>query len=202
MKSNQHQEDKWQRNLLSDLDYIKMHLRYPWKNGMKAPLYVAATFIAVYIALLLVDRLWATAKNDFIHFFLPLSALALAILSIIHYLNSLRFTAIETGLGKNLNRQLLFSFLLKKQLLSYEHPQCPDIIQILSRPVNINSEQREVLVFIATENRILVNSHFTENHWIILLKKRHDKSMARALGEYIADSKKQSKADTKRYGQS
>ena len=183
------QEDKWQNSVLSDLDYIKKHLRYPWKSGMKAPLFVAAGFVVVSVVSFLLEMQWTTTRSTFVHYFLSLSSLVLALFSIARYLKSLKFTTIETGLNKVLNQQLICSFLQGKQLLIYEHPQCPDIIQILSRPVNINSEQREVLVFIAEENRVLVNSHFTENHWIILLKSRHDKTMAKGLLNYITTYK-------------
>jgi len=189
MKRIESQEDKWQNSIVNDLGYIKKHLRYPWKRGMKAPLFVAAGFVVLAVVLFLLSITIGGANNAFMPYFWPLSLLLLAVISSFYYLKSLKFSRIETGLEKAGNQQLIRSFLQEKQLLVYEHPQCPDIIQILSRPVNINSEQREVMVFIAAENGILVNSHFTENSWIILLKKRHDKSMAKSLEKYIADNK-------------
>lgn len=189
MNSFQNQEDNWQNNILNDLAYIKTKRRYRWKNGMKAPLYVAAGLIIVYLMLFLAELLWTPSHNKFTNYFLPFTTLIIVLFSVVHYLRSLQFTAIETGLATPKNRQLISAFLQEKQLLIYEHPQCPDIIQIFSRPVNINSEQREVMVFIAAENRILINSHFTENRWWILLQKRHGKAMAKGLEQYIANNK-------------
>lgn len=197
MKNIQSQEDKWQDSTLNDLDYIKIHLRYPWKNGMKTPLFIGIAFALFSVVLFLLEMTVTKTDNPFIQYFLPLSSLSLAAFSISRYLKSLKFTDISTGLGKDLNQQLICSFLLEKQLLIYEHPQCPDIIQILSRPVNIHSEQREVLVFIAEENHVFINSHFTENHWISVLKNRHDKPMAKAIQQYITTYKKQQETSIK-----
>lgn len=199
MKRIESQDDKWQSNIVNDIDYIKKHLRYPWKRGMKAPLFVAAGFVVLAVVLFLLSITIGGANNAFMPYFWPLSLLLLAVISSFYYLKSLKFSRIETGLKKAGNQQLIRSFLQEKQLLVYEHPQCPDIMQILSRPVNISSEQREVLVFIAAENKVLVNSHFTENSWAIMLKRRHDKTMVKSLEKYIADNATQQKTGVKKY---
>lgn len=199
MKRIESQEDKWQNSIVNDLGYIKKHLRYPWKSGMKTPLFMAAGFALLSVVLFLLAIIIARTGNDFILYFWPLNSLLLAAISSFYYLKSLKFTTIETGLEKEGNQQLIHSFLQEKQLLVYEHPQCPDIMQILSRPVNISSEQREVLVFIAAENEVLVNSHFTENSWAIMLKRRHGKTMVKSLEKYIADNATQQKTGVKKY---
>lgn len=198
MKRIDNREDKWRNNILRDLNYIKRYHRYPWKNGMKTPLFVAVSWALVAVVSFLFEMTISKTDNAFIQYLLPLSSLSLAVLSIVSYLKSLKFTDIKTDLDKHLNRQLAYSFLQQRQLLIYEHPECPDILQILSRPVNINSAKREVLVFIAAEGHILVNSHFTDNRWIILLKNRHDKTMAKSLSQYIMKHKTQPEIQLKK----
>jgi hypothetical protein len=185
----------WQKNIFRDLAYIRKNLRYPWKRGMKMPLIFSVIFLLFASTTFLMEMFVLTSLKEssrqiLFQFIFPLSAIILTTVAIYQYLASLKFTELRTGLPKSLNQQLVLSYLKQKHLLVYHHPDCPDIMQILSRPLNSQSNQREALIFIADEQRILLNNHLTETRWIRPMK-RHDKTMAKELLRYIQAYKEQ-----------
>jgi len=183
----------WQDRIFKDLDYIKKNLRYPWKGSRRAPLIFWAAMILLII---LLQIAYFFAYGTPLRKSLAMSAwmtfiLVMFSLAIIRYLKSLKFNVIKSGLPKHLNLKLTANFLDQKHLLIFHHPDCEDIMQILSRPISNESEQREVLIFIADENRILINSHFTENGWRLPNSNLHDKQITAELNQFIEKYKAQ-----------
>jgi dihydropteroate synthase len=61
------------------------------------------------------------------------------------------------------NVDLVSQFLSEQHFVAYCHPLAPEIFQIFSKNIDPFGDEREVLVFIADENRFLINSHFTSS---------------------------------------
>lgn len=177
----------WQKDIFKDLAFIKQNLRYPWKSSMRSPLifwiFYLAFFLSIGVFSLYIDNGLTRINRGFLlefSFIFILTGIA-----IWRYLKSLKFKIINSGLSKNLNIQLTAEFLKQKHLLVFHHPDCEDIMQIISRQISKETEQREVLIFIADENRILVNSHFTKRGWHLPGRKTHDKQITAELNEFI-----------------
>ncbi len=100
------------------------------------------------------------------------------------YYNILRFKSIRTPFFANENMRLVEEFLRSQQLNLYRHPQAPEVFQILSRPLG-NTEQREVMIFIANDKCILINSHFINTKWTISPQSRNYRNMASRLKEWL-----------------
>jgi hypothetical protein len=100
------------------------------------------------------------------------------------YLRSLRFISIPTDYHTTENMALVQDFLKRQHLAHSQHPQIPEVFQILSKNINPGDENREVLIFIAADKKILLNSHFTTS-WGFFARRRHHNEMAKMLKDYI-----------------
>jgi hypothetical protein len=192
MKKIDSGESAWQSSIFTDLTYIKKHLRYPWKRGLRIPIVFWGSLLllaGLFYAFLFFTDSWTTkAPGSFWEVWVryPVIWLFLIFIGLYRYIKSLRFRIVLTGLDRIRNQEIITGFLEKKQLLVYHHPESDDIMQIVSRPLSINNDRREALVFIADENRVLINSHFTGSKgWRLTLNGRHDRKMAADLQAYI-----------------
>jgi hypothetical protein len=181
-------------SIVSNLNFIKLNKRYPWTTKLTMP-------IVVYgIVFLLTACLSLTLLNHNSDgnptkisgkIILPLGSLLVLGFTISIYLKSLKFIVLPTGLSKQLNHDLLVSFLNQKHLLIYYHPETTDVIQIVSRPLNFQDDRREALVFVIDENAILINSHFTDSGWRLTAASRHDKQIGGELMQWMLQYKNQ-----------
>lgn len=157
---------RWNKELVRELAYIKQHLRYKPKISKLLP----AIFSGIFLLLLVVTV--ATSAYYKISNGKELSALAIAMFSIIvanfiasmvRYMQSLKFISIPTGLYLSDSVATLQSFLHHHKFAFTRHPEMPEVFQIMSRNISAGKEDREIVLFVADDNRILMNSHFTNS---------------------------------------
>lgn len=180
-----------QKAIVRDLDYIKANKRYRWNGKLRTPLIVYSILfllVACLVITTITDQDAKLASRVSIPFF-PFILVGIAAIS--KYLQSLKFIDLPTGLNKQLNHDLLTSFLQQKGLLIYHHPETNDIVQIISRPLGLQDDRREALIFVIDENTILINSHFTDSGWRLTAASKHDRQMGNELMQWIIQYKNQ-----------
>lgn len=180
---------QWNNSLLDDLVFIKQHLRYPIS---KKTLPSAAL---IGISLFFISRtLWMTMLTGVrghvaVAIFLGVMMAIIFASGIMRYYSTLKFRIIPTPYFATENMKLIETFLRMQQLNLYSHPKAPEVFQILSRPLG-NSEQREVMIFIADDKRILINSHFINQKWVLSAGSKNANGMARQLQQWISQISK------------
>jgi hypothetical protein len=179
-----HEKTNWQKGIYEDLGFIKKHLRYRYTSGVKTPL-IFWSLLIILFGTLMTSYLNVSGKPGTLPNPLPVVMIIPLVVMLYRYVRSLKFIALETGLSLEINRQLLAAFLQKQHLQVFEHPESKDIMQIISIPVYHKNDMREVIVFIADRNRILINSHFTNSGWTMSPGKRHHNQMAHSLDQWI-----------------
>lgn len=128
-------------------------------SGFKSnPAFFIILVVALLANLLAVNRFWRTLT------FRPVAALP---------------TTAE-------NILLIRNFLQSHHFAFQQHPQAAEVFQIISRNISASGEDREVLVFLADEGRILLNSHFTQSGTKVTMGTTHVREMAKNLKQYIA----------------
>jgi hypothetical protein len=180
----QGQRADWQHSLIDDLAYIKANLRYPARKKTIMPMIFWGGLILVIGGL--ITYLQVSQSNvKGITFVLAVSALIPFIVTILTHWKTLQFTSISSDFHLAENCVLMESFLKSQHLAFGRHPEIPEVFQIISRNLSAGKEDREVLIFIADDKRILINSHFTNVGFGLFPGKRHHMQMARMLREYI-----------------
>lgn len=174
----------WESKLLKDLAYIKKHGRYPFnKKTLAASLIV--NFLVLLVSWIVVLVMISEKANLYAIIFVACMML-IAISSIImRYWRTIKFISIRTPLHVLENRRLLRQFLENERLAFFNNPDAPEVFQIISRSINPGSDQREVMVFIADDKRILINSHFTEQKFSVVPPLRHYGRMALILKRWL-----------------
>ena len=183
---NNNQEKKWDNKILNDLAFIKKHLRYRLNKKTILPfisLFAAAFYFIRMIWMLMFQQQKMSAGMGW---FL-IALIALLICNIVYkYRQILKFTAVPAPFTADENIKLVNEFLLSQQLVTYRLPGAPEVYQIASRPLGFSkNDMREVMVFIADDNRILINSHFTNTKFSLLPPSRNYKKMANRLKEWL-----------------
>lgn len=177
---------EWQSRLLKDLSFIKKHKRYPFKRMTLMPLLLSGIVVAFLLRVLL---LFILSKDHHIYrgIFVVFIAGVPAFISMIRYINILRFFVVQTPYYLNDNMRVLQEFLQEQHLLVFRHPEAPEVFQIISRNISVTDEEREVLIFIADNKRILINSHFTSaRKWFkFIIAPTHHKQMVKMLSEWL-----------------
>lgn len=181
----------WAGSLLNDINTIKTKLRYPIKGKTLTPIVFWGSIILLIIALSIFlinsgtdnapDRPWWTKM------LVGTSGLFVMIVIITRHIHALKFISIETPYHTQENMALIDGFLKSEHMLIFRHPEAPEIFQIQSRNVNMKGikEDREVMIFIADDRRILINSHFTYSGWSPNPGSRHHKEFGKMLQQYI-----------------
>lgn len=181
-------EGAWDNSLVNDMAYIKKHLRYPMRFKTLKPVLLWAALLMLMTSIVAAAYMAGDTRKMpyFIFVINMISALGMAV----RYILTLRFQEVKTGLFVQQNSAILESFLKAQQLLVFRHPEIPEVYQILSRNLYRagNSEKREVIIFIADDKRILINSHFTETGFVTPPGGRHHKQMAGKLKEWIKNN--------------
>ncbi len=186
--TNSGSDAQWDNKLLKDLSFIKKKLRYPLTVKTIAPvLFVALTTALVSFVL------WSSYAhnkdqehklNYNLLAFFSLSFIPL-IISVVRYIQSLKFAIINTPYFSSENMALIEEFLKAQQLAVYHHPEAPEVYQIISKAVDQYKDQREVMIFIADDKRIIINSHFTNQGFIPFTAAPHRKEMSDSLKQWI-----------------
>ena len=123
------------------------------------------------------------------------------IIGVRRYIDIIRFKPVATGFPLVKNMQLLETFLKEEQLVVFRHPESPGIYQIISKNISAVGDEREVMIFIADDNRILVNSHFTTSRkWSnFTVNATHKKEMVRLLKKWLQQHAAHPSASIQKY---
>lgn len=173
----------WENKILKDLVFIKKHSRYPISKKTLAPTLFIGFAIAFILRFLFIAFM-SKDNNKGLYIILSVFVITLVV-AVIRYIRTIKFTSIPTDYFVADNQPLLKKFFEEEHLAYFRHPQAPEVFQIISRSIFSNSEQREVMVFIADDKRILINSHFTAQKFSIVPSSKHYRSMARMLKKWI-----------------
>jgi hypothetical protein len=176
---------KWDDKLLNELVFIKKHLRYPFSRKTLPSVLFLTGLLFLFLRMLWV-MVFISNKLKVAAWWLLLGVLVLIVaISLYQYMQVLRFKVIATPYAVAENMKLVNDFLLSQQLAIYQLPGAPEVSQIASRPVGYGKhEQQEVMIFIADDKRILINSHFTKTKFMEP-PSRNSKKMAKMLNQWI-----------------
>jgi hypothetical protein len=175
---------QWNNKLLEDLVFIKKHGRYPLSKKTIPSAILLAVFVYLGSRMILTVMI-ISHKSNLATTWLIAAFLGISFISIIlRYWRTLHFKTIPTPFFADENRKLIDEFLRSQQLNVYRHPNAPEVLQILSRALG-NSQQREVMIFIADDKRILINSQFINQKWTLNPQSRNYRLMANRLREWL-----------------
>lgn len=184
----------WQNELLRDLAYIKAHKRY--KLGKKT---IAPAGIVVFILIAVARVAWPliflnfsiehTQQSTLLQWVFSLAIVFLLLTIVYSFFKVLKFETLTTPQFMQENIILLHKFFTQNRLAYTQHPEAPEVFMIISRNLdaNPNKDYREIMVFIADDKQILVNSHFTGKKFSITPPSRNYKRMARELQKWLND---------------
>ncbi|MBA3827497.1 MAG: hypothetical protein H0X33_01030 [Taibaiella sp.] len=181
-------EGEWSSSLIKDLSFIKKNLRYPLSKKTLVPGIIIGLVIALVLRITFIG--W-TLKNgshrgSWATYLLIFFIAVPLVISIARYIQTLKFIAIPTAYYLGENMQLLQKFLESERLITLRHPDAPEVFQIVSKSVSQYKDEREIMIFIADDKRILINSHFTNTGFTIVPASKHYKQMGKMLSSWIS----------------
>lgn len=182
------QNKPWQSDLLKDLTFIKAKKRYPLSRKTFAP----ATLMGL-LALAMLRIAWPlyftrNIQNPFIFWGTILFVILLIIFVFRRYYMVLKFDSITTPFFVQENMGTLKKFLSANHLSFTQSSEAPEVFLIISRNLDANpaSEHREVMVFVADDKQILINSHYIgSKKFSITPPSRNYRSMANILRKWL-----------------
>lgn len=159
----------WHSPLLHDISFIKKHLRYPVNKKTIWPIiWIIFSSLSIFFvaAIIFITNSRRYQKLELsIHSLMPFFVVGLVLfvvgITIYRRLQSFRFISLKSNFIVSDNIKLIGQFLLKQNIAFYHNPDAAEVFQISSTILNKESGQREIMVVIADDNRILINSHFT-----------------------------------------
>jgi len=177
---------QWNSTLLHDLVFIKQHLRYPFSEKTLPKTFIVAFLLIIGARMMGFVFLAAHSNNLFFKLFIIPLLVVIIIGSFYQYYRTLQFRSIPTPFFAAENTKLIEVFLRSQQLMLYQHPDAPEVFQIASRAIGGGKNpQREIMIFIADDKRVLINSHFVNQKYTITPASRNAGKMANRLQEYI-----------------
>ena len=181
---------QWDDTLVKNMAYIRKNLCYPWNKTIIIPIifWTGLTLAIVLLMLFIYLHLDKGQKPSPIFFFCFIQLILYPVI-ITKYLQTLKFSVIPTDLFLADNCKLIESFLKSEHFLIFRHPELPEVYQIASKDISFGDEQREIMIFIADDKRILLNSHFTNSGFRITPERRHHKQVANMLKSWIIAKK-------------
>jgi hypothetical protein len=191
----------WQSPLLHDISFIKKHLRYPVNKMTIWPLLsilgIAFWCIAIFslIFILSTDKIKRSGITMDMMGGLIAIALFLSVFIALLYrrVQNFKFISIKSNFTELDNITLIRQFLTKQNIAFYHKSDAPEVFQISSRILDVQYGQREIMVFIADNNRILLNSHFTStigDRGIKEITTSAHKKMAEDLKKWLKENDK------------
>lgn len=177
----------WSLQLLEDLSFIKRKLRYPIRRLTLLPLFPLLVMLGAWFPYLNIQMFRHRVGMVGLLVFLVSSIPALLLL--MRYINMVRFFTVATPHSLVINAQLLERFLESKRLITFRHPEAPEVYQIISKNISHVGDEREVLIFIVDDYRILINSHFTSsrNRFRVFLAYTHQRPMIKELKKWLLE---------------
>lgn len=186
-----HENTNWQTGLLRDLTFIKKHRRYPLGKRTIAPAaltgFLLLTILRLVWPVLFISSSSSLAENGFVKWGLLVVIASLMFTVVFQSVKVIRFDKISVPHHMQENIGLLKLFFKANHLAYSQHPEAPEVFMILSRNLdaNPNRDYREVMVFIADDKQILVNSHFTGKKFNITPPSRNYKRMSKELQRWL-----------------
>lgn len=180
--------------LIEDLAFIRKKLRYPYRRMTIMPLLASGIMVGFFLRVVFVSAITKNS-NNFTLFVLLLMCVP-TVVGVKRYIDLIRFFPVVTYAGLQENMVLIQNFLQQKRLVTFRHPAAPEIFMISSKNISALGDEREVLIFVADEKRILINSHFTSsrNRFQLFIAPSHQQQIIRELKAWIRDSQKQKSA--------
>lgn len=142
------------------------------------------------LCILIYAFLFLRAGGHFSVYLIIIISLFANFLVLSKYYQTLRFRPVQALPTSAENISVILNFLQSNHFAFHQHPQAPEVFQIISRNVSTAGEDREVLVFLADEGRILLNSHFTQSGTKVTMGTTHVNEMAKDLKQFIAQQTK------------
>jgi hypothetical protein len=182
------EDASWNTDLLKQLGFIRRHLRYPVSRRTAAPAIMVASVLPA-VGFLIYHSL--TAKSASKQLWLPLLLVCMMLIPGIavarRFFSTLRFVAVPARATLSENMTLLLGFLRHHHFAIGRHPEAPEVFRIISKNISQLRDEREVVIFIADDHRILVNSHFTQNRFRLAVGYPHYRQMAAMLADWIRE---------------
>lgn len=180
----------WEDELLKDLSYIKEKKRYRLGRKTLQPATIAILLIIITarLALLFIINPGKPSGPPVWVEWLIGTLIAFTVVNVIYrYYQTLVFKVINTEFHLTEHIDLLQKFFTDNNLAFTHHDKAPEVFMIISRNLdaNPNKDYREVMVFIADDKRILVNSHFTGSKFSITPPSGNYKKMAKKLQDWL-----------------
>lgn len=179
----------WENDLLKDLVFIKAKKRYPLSKKTFKPAAIAALIITVVgrTALVLLFASTASKQAMWVEWMFAATLILLIMVILFQYYQMLVFQTIRTKFTLTTNADLLKKFFTTNHLAFTRHNDAQEVFMIVSRNLdaNPNKDYREVMVFIADDKKILVNSHFTGTKFSIAPPSRNFKKMSKQLSAWL-----------------
>lgn len=169
--------EQFNKEILAQLGFIKKHLRYPISRRMILLALPLLTVIPALLYFLLIGQ----NSNYKAQILLPVLLGVLLVVASRRTYQSLHFLSIPAHRLCSKNLVLLQQFLAENHFAFARHPEAPEVFMIMSRELGRQKEEREIVVFIADDNRILVNSHFAQSKFSAPIDKLHHKQIAAEL---------------------
>lgn len=174
----------WNSQFIEQLEFIKKHLRFPFKGRSMWTTLIFLGIIPGMCVIIYALMFLESNSSTPVFWFLPVMIFTFLVV-IRRYLRTLRFRPVPALPSATENIRLLLSFLQHHHFAYHQHPIAPEVFQIISRNISASGEDREVLVFIADEGRILLNSHFTQSGSKLTMGTSHVREMAKDLRQFI-----------------
>jgi hypothetical protein len=191
----------WHSPLLKDLGFIRKHLRYPVNKRTILsiiPIIGSSVFLLLIATLFFTSinngdkRFTLTFENIGVFFVVGLVFFTIG-LAIYRRIQTLRFIAVKSDFGLNENVRIIRLFLEQQHIAYFHNPDAAEVFQIASRPLDRENDQREIMVFIADDYRVLINSHFSNekgDRGIREISNKENRRMAKALKDMLEQSAK------------
>jgi hypothetical protein len=176
----------------TDIDFIKKHFRYPLNSFQKYKSFIVFLVMIIVIALI-AFFLISKGENDssMKSFFRKSIPFLGAFISIIYgfykFYKSFFFDKIKTSFSIEDNMILLTNFFKSNHFKYYVMHDLHDVF-IMQSSLLKGSKEQEIVIFIAVDNEILMNSHICTSN-IIHQHKRKVNELVVMLEKFVAQNK-------------
>lgn len=188
IEPNSNSTHNWQNDFLKDLSFIKEKKRYRLSKRTLAPTTAVGIFLLAVLRIAWPIYFTSKIENDYAFWITVLLMLVLTGIIFWRFYRTLKFETIPTPFHVQGNIAALNKFLTSSHLAFTQSAEAPEVFLIISRNLDAysNREHREVMVFIADDKQILINSHFVgSTKWSITPPSRNYKSMAKMLRQWL-----------------
>ena len=188
LPAGQNSGQPWDKKIVRNLGFIRKKLRYPLSMLTVLPYLVITLMTMLIVVTLYIQGVLQNESNN--NKTGPLIALSVLFITICILVkrswNMLHFKAIPTSFYSTENQALLLRFLQSQHFAFARHPEAPEVFQIMSRSISALQDEREIIVFIADDRRILINSHFSYSRFRPSVGPSHRQQIAGMLQSWIA----------------